>query len=567
MRVLFFLGLLFAWLVPSSSSAGIRDTKHNLSAYGPGTIRAEEETRICIFCHTPHHASQTAGVLWNRDDPTVTYIPYQSSTLRATVGQPTGASKLCLSCHDGTIALGELLSEPDEVGFVGGVRFLPPGASLIGTDLSNDHPISFHYDLSLVAENPELADPLTLTGSVRLDAFGQLQCTSCHDPHDEAFGKFLVAPLQGSALCTTCHQQSGWSSSAHATSLARWNGSPPDPWPHTNLTTVAENACANCHRSHGAASTSWILNRVTEEDNCLVCHNGGTAFTDIQADISLPFHHPVELTTDVHSSDEDPTFPMTKHVECTDCHNPHVAKDKPAFPPLASGSLAGVSGVDSQGQKVESVDYEYEVCFKCHAVASMSSPSINRQLLENDKRLQFQINNPSYHPVEGPGVNLNVPSLLPPMTEASIIYCGDCHASDSGPGAGGSGARGSHGSVYPHLLERQYNTVDGIAYDTTLYDLCYKCHSEASILRGDSFKEHAEHLEEGTSCSTCHDPHGISSNQGNALNNSHLINFDLTVVSPDPGSGRLEFEDTGQFSGRCYLQCHGEAHSPEQYER
>ena len=52
--------------------------------------------------------------------------------------------------------------------------------------------------------------------------------------------------------------------------------------------------------------------------------------------------------------------------------------------------------------------------------------------------------------------------------------------------------------------------------------------------------------------------------QGNPVNNAHLINFDLTIVQPD-SSGRLYFQKSGTFSGRCYLTCHGEEHNPEEY--
>lgn len=65
-------------------------------------------------------------------------------------------------------------------------------------------------------------------------------------------------------------------------------------------------------------------------------------------------------------------------------------------------------------------------------------------------------------------------------------------------------------------------------------------------------------------CSACHDPHGISSVQGNAINNSNLINFDITIVSPN-ASGEIRFEDRGTFAGACYLNCHGKAHDPLTY--
>ena len=208
---------------------------------------------------------------------------------------------MCLSCHDGTVALGQLLSEPAEIGFVGGVRLMPPGVSNLGTDLSDDHPISFNYADSVAEGDLELVDPTTLNGAVKLDSFGEVQCTSCHDPHDTGFGKFLVATTENSLICLTCHDPLEWNTSSHATSVAIWNGTPPDPWEHTDFTNVADTACENCHRPHSAGSDQWILNFAAEEDNCLVCHNGNVAQTDIQREISLPFRHPVEMSIDIHT--------------------------------------------------------------------------------------------------------------------------------------------------------------------------------------------------------------------------------------------------------------------------
>ncbi len=66
-------------------------------------------------------------------------------------------------------------------------------------------------------------------------------------------------------------------------------------------------------------------------------------------------------------------------------------------------------------------------------------------------------------------------------------------------------------------------------------------------------KVHKVHIiDEQTPCNACHDPHGISSSQGNTTNNTHLINFDLSIVQQTM-SGNLRFEDQGSFAGRCYF--------------
>lgn len=545
-------------------AASIFLSKHNLSVSGPGDIRAESETEICIFCHTPHGARRDIPFLWNRGDQTVNYIPYQSSTLFASVGQPTGASKLCLSCHDGTIALGAVLSAEEEIPFQGGIRFLPAGRpTQLDTDLSDDHPISFPYDAGLAVQNPQLADPLLLPAAIKLDNNGQLQCTSCHDPHDDAFGKFLVMPNQYSNLCTACHKLNGWMASSHAISNAQWNGQGSDPWPDTEFQTVAENGCENCHRPHTAAGNERLLKHVFEEDNCLACHNGNVASRNIESELIKPVRHPVQDFVGVHDAAEDFSGGgVATHVECADCHNPHQANGDPsAGAPAVSGASIGVTGIDAGGASLSNAQNLYEICFKCHADNNvLSELPITRQIDQINTRLEFAPANPSFHPVESVGTNPDVPSLISPLNVNSLISCIDCHNTDD-PG----GAQGPHGSNYEFLLELNYVTVDNSPESSSNYALCYKCHSRSSILSDQSFSDHYKHIvEENTPCAVCHDPHGISATQGDSVNNSHLINFDVTVVLPD-NQGRLRFEDEGRFQGRCYLRCHNRNHNPLSY--
>ncbi len=113
----------------STATAVIEGSPHDLSAVAGGST--------CSFCHTPHGA--LAGTpLWSRQLSTAVYTIYQSSSLEANIGQPTGSSKLCLSCHDGTVALTETLRSGSYSG-----TYIAPGAGNLGTDLSDDHPISF----------------------------------------------------------------------------------------------------------------------------------------------------------------------------------------------------------------------------------------------------------------------------------------------------------------------------------------------------------------------------------------------------------------------------------------
>jgi predicted CXXCH cytochrome family protein len=481
----------------------------------------------------------------------------------ATVGQPTGASKLCLSCHDGTIALGSILSQRNVIPFQGDWENSPANLS---TNLADDHPISFIYDNDLANANGELVDPTTLDGDIRLDASNQVQCTTCHDPHDDTNGMFLVVADPVKELCVACHQRDGWDSGIHATSKATWDGIDPDPWPHSDdsMATVADNVCQNCHQPHNAGGEEGLLSYELEEANCLKCHSGSVAAIDIEAELQKQYAHRVQDYVGVHDAAEDPVYLGGEpHVECVDCHNPHQASIEASTPPDVPGALYGVSGVNSDGLAVTAANFTYEVCYKCHGDSNVTSYiDISRLIQQTNARLEFSVNNPSFHPVEGPRNNQFVPSLFPNYRPDSMITCTDCHGNDESTANGGSGPDGPHGSTNEYLLVRNYNTIDNVPESQIEYALCYGCHDRNSILNDESFGEHDRHIRgEDTPCSVCHDPHGISDTQGDAINHQFLINFDVNVVSPTVfGELRWEEGDLGPGSSRCYLACHGAEH-------
>ncbi|MBI5910822.1 MAG: hypothetical protein HY848_12830 [Betaproteobacteria bacterium] len=288
--------LITAWAVVAVVAAGaacaalvpdVRNTKHNLSAGGAGTVKAVSETQVCVFCHTPHAATSGVTPLWNRALSNATYSVYTSSSLDAnaiqgSLDQPGGSSKLCLSCHDGTLAIGNVnvlggqgSSTPGTVSIpmtgtgTGGVMPGGTGASTgftrnLGVDLTNDHPISVNFTSTLATRDGELravdANQKWPAGSgsvigVRVSGYrpslplegtgaggvGQVQCGTCHDPHlretDTTRGnhKFLrlnrfqqavpsnTHDVVNDIICLSCHdknQGSGtWAYSAHANPL------------------------------------------------------------------------------------------------------------------------------------------------------------------------------------------------------------------------------------------------------------------------------------------------------------------------------------------------------------
>jgi predicted CXXCH cytochrome family protein len=548
---------LLLLLVPLIAGAqSIASSKHNLSVSGPGTIKATTETEVCVFCHTPHNA-RTASPLWNKRDPGTTYTLYTSSTLNAIVGQPDGTSIMCLSCHDGTIALGSVVSSPATISF-GGVTTLPAGKTNLGTNLSDDHPISFLYNAALSNTNGQLKQPANITAPVSLDRNSKMQCTSCHDAHDDTYSKFLVQTNQGSALCYSCHDKNYWSSSSHSTSNKTWNGAGTNPWFHSNYSTVAENACENCHAPHTAGGSSRIMNFPNEEDNCLNCHNGNVAGKNIQTQLTKTYKHDVYGYTGLHDEREN-ALVATKHVECEDCHNPHAVNNTTASAPMVKGFNTGVKGVDMNGSAINPAQYEYQICFRCHSDNPAVTPYTPRYRGVGNMRLNFATTNVSYHPVEATGQNPVVTSLIGPFTVSSKIYCSDCHGSD------GSGSpAGPHGSNNIAILKYAYDTARfpmlGAGWNSTdlsmHWPLCFQCHNVSTVttihtnISGGHFMKY-------TGCNTCHDPHGYDGSlgiNGGSMSSAfeRLLNFDTTVIRPNPVNGKM----IDIPNRKCYFVCH-----------
>jgi predicted CXXCH cytochrome family protein len=223
--------LVFSAGMASAQWTSIVDSAHDLSAGSTAYTATTGQTNInqvCVFCHTPHSASIDVP-LWNHnitDGGSHTYTMYSSSTMNATNDLSYGGStitNMCLSCHDGTIAVTNIVNTPDTVTAGmnnGGTVFQATGEltttteGYLGLDLSNDHPVSIGY-----AEGGETVSDGGLksvsdatTAGVRL--FGDsgsehVECASCHDVHDADPTKkyFLRVNNDDSDLCLACHNK------------------------------------------------------------------------------------------------------------------------------------------------------------------------------------------------------------------------------------------------------------------------------------------------------------------------------------------------------------------------
>lgn len=233
--------ICFAALGELGDNAGVNYNPHNLSSnsttpVGETDIKSTNSTEICVFCHTPHGASPKS-TLWRRPDPAnmgsfptfdqtrvrdgsdVLGIAEATIVLSSKYGindanneYPNGASKLCLSCHDGVTALGVTVRGVDLE--VSGT-VMPVGNSRI--NLATSHPISFYYTSAIVTAINNLPKSATYTmpTTVPLDGDSRVQCTICHEPHmDTKDGAYTLPFWRGAtgnvtadynAICNDCH--------------------------------------------------------------------------------------------------------------------------------------------------------------------------------------------------------------------------------------------------------------------------------------------------------------------------------------------------------------------------
>jgi predicted CXXCH cytochrome family protein len=221
--------LIFNFTVYAGSIVG---SKHDLTAEWRGYTHAgykfNDYKSPCVYCHVPHNSSSD-GPLWNRPLPSAgAYTLYDSYSLDASISSVSTQSLLCMSCHDGTIAVDSVLNQPanytesevhnrmsrdttsDSCNSCHDSKDLGVTEAFLTTDLSDDHPVSFTYDSTLATTDGELKDPSEesgLGGSINdvMLTNGKLECTSCHDVHDPDYVPFLIKSNSGSQLCTTCH--------------------------------------------------------------------------------------------------------------------------------------------------------------------------------------------------------------------------------------------------------------------------------------------------------------------------------------------------------------------------
>jgi hypothetical protein len=230
--------------------SGILGTPHDFAS-GTGSPTGSASVGLCTFCHTPHKAGTTL-LLWNHTMSSNTFAWDVAATTAGTalpgfVGNTyKGPSAKCLSCHDGSIAVGDIgwfnqtvrKGAANVNGFKVGAG--SNGDSMLvgaGGDLSGTHPVAIPYPLNgapnvyngsttgaRLATNDFVTDPTAnnmrlysdvgggqIVGKIQPGKTG-IECSTCHDPHNKASrGDFflrgsLVGSTQASGyICLQCH--------------------------------------------------------------------------------------------------------------------------------------------------------------------------------------------------------------------------------------------------------------------------------------------------------------------------------------------------------------------------
>jgi hypothetical protein len=143
------------------------------------------------------------------------------------VEYPNGATKLCLSCHDGVTSIGVLadnrvvtmtqdtITEPT-------MYWDPVTGS--GMDFSSTHPVSFVYSNAVVdyingsTAKADVYKYFNPTTRIKLDGQQRMQCTTCHEPHFDTRSAGHTYPFWRNAgvgaddtedydlTCAECHE-------------------------------------------------------------------------------------------------------------------------------------------------------------------------------------------------------------------------------------------------------------------------------------------------------------------------------------------------------------------------
>jgi len=399
---------------------------HDLGPLGQSPVKGALST--CQYCHAPHSGLHGVAPLWSQTLSKATYTTlYTSDTLVNVEQQPTlgSASNLCLSCHDGTVAPGQTTPYGNTTLSQKALNAQDIVTNYNGSTLTlqGTHPFNFALQqgkLNCDSDNllASLCTGTTGNSAVKLIG-GNVQCTSCHEPHVQSIDSsnmFLVTNNSSSALCLSCHVQdpgelsgmalhqmknkssssnqtsragttgtyntsSGCATSAHALSTSKITKS----INLGNYGTMRANGCLSCHVPHNAPGGKSLLsapiqnvpNMDAATKSCMTCHNGGSnvspAIPNVYTEFSKTSGHPFPTGSNQHVAGEAAVLNKNRHATCVDCHDPHGSTPTGSFA-LTSirTSQRGTSGVSAADgvTKILPAANQYETCLRCHGTSS-----------------------------------------------------------------------------------------------------------------------------------------------------------------------------------------------------
>lgn len=200
---------LAGWL-GVTAMADIENTAHNFS--GTGWAGGE----ICKPCHTPHFSDTDIGYLWAHEMSVEVYTLFDGSTSSpGGVDELDQYSRMCLSCHDGTVALNDFHNGGGPDVYISDAKKVGGGDG----SLQDDHPIGITAVYPIGGSSQFNAAAQYPTGhygfgpgffpEIPLFEFQGDQvvsCSTCHNPHGKENIDFLLRKDNAvSALCLTCH--------------------------------------------------------------------------------------------------------------------------------------------------------------------------------------------------------------------------------------------------------------------------------------------------------------------------------------------------------------------------
>jgi len=478
--------------------------------------------------------TQDGGSLAQLAAPTVAAPPLASPPRGPSIGNVTGtaASEIAICSPDGMVRLFD--GTGTAVAAVGPIAIAgTPWATAIG----DVYPGAAGNEVAVAMRDADARLALFTGAGVQTAAPNVAGAPTARA------GSLLIADVDGDTVAETLLGNAG-----------EWNGA-----------TGMSAPTVDVYRPDGAG-TALVHGTTLEAGGSALA---GRAPTLLAADFGpvLPSRHPVDEVSASHVSTETGAF--ARHVTCSDCHDSHEASSGiTASAPLVTGDMRGAWGraVTNTGAgsaytpaPAMRAVRQYEVCFKCHATTADGRADI--AALVNDQ-------NASVHAVEGvsaaPAALAN--SYEPGWSNASVLYCSDCHGNSAAPPQ----AKGSHRSGEAPVLKKPFAATPAQAADL----LCYTCHRRTTYYvglgtggtDGDAGPDttyssrffddlhfgasasggslHSYHVDTwadgglGLACDSCHASHGSPTLE-------HLIRADIGFVHAAPNGGS------------CTNACHG----------